>query len=498
MKSPLFTLLGAALLTLAASAALADVTVTPAAGESFRVNGPVVLPAVPGAGTQAQAVCISAQGQLGPCSAGGGGTYTAGTGLAVSPGGQFSIAPGYQLPQGCTSSQAIQWNGSAWVCVSPASTGSLPACQLGEVLRFGTGGLECGATPHLTTPVTVGGDFTEDAPYISAILSDNGLPIISAYFRDGAGTGRLIVRTCMVPNCSTYVGYYLAHAADVGRRNSMALLPGGLPVISYRNTSDNSVEVVRCANPYCTLFHAIQTVESNVGDGPTSIAIGADGMPRVAYYDSVTGRLRFARCTDEQCGGKVIATVASGAGVGTYHGVAVPADGLPVISYNDAGDLKAAKCNNANCTAPTVTTVDAAGTAGLYNRIAISRDGLPVIAYADGTNTTLKVAHCTDQACGSATLTTVDSGTSLGLQTGLFIGPSGPVISHNAPQSGLRVVTCHDDACTSATANDLGVRSSNQTAIVVGNDGLPVVAYSIVGTEGYHITQCSSATCRQP
>lgn len=496
MKTPWpLPLLCAALLTLAASTAQADVTVTPAAGESFRVNGPVVLPAVPGAGQQAQALCIGAGGQLGPCAASPGGGVTAGTGVSVNN-GVVSIAPGYQLPQSCTGSQAIQWSGSAWVCVSPVSTGNLPVCSKGEVLRFGDAGLECGATPHLTTDITHGSFYARE---VSAALGSDGLPVISAYAYNSSGTGRLLVRKCLVSSCFTTTGYYLYHTADVGRRSSIAVPPDGLPLIAYRNATDNSMEVVRCMTQLCDNFLPVQTLESNVGDGYTAIAIGADGLPRITYYDGVAARLRFARCTTADCSAKVIATVASGPAVGFFHSMALPADGLPIISYSDAptGDLKTAKCNNANCTAPTLTTLDSAGAVGAYNSIAIGRDGLPVIAYRDSNHASLKVAHCNDQVCSSATLTTVDTDTNTALYPSIFIGANGPVISYNRQYS-LKVANCHNDACTSATLNTLGVRSDDTTALLIGPDGLPVVAYHDPGTEGYRIIQCSSATCRQP
>ncbi len=44
-------------------------------------------------------------------------TYSHGTGLEVS-GTTFNIAPAYQLPQGCSDGELLEWNGSTWVCSS--------------------------------------------------------------------------------------------------------------------------------------------------------------------------------------------------------------------------------------------------------------------------------------------------------------------------------------------------------------------------------------------
>ena len=120
---------GALLCGAASLATAADVTVQPVAGSGFVVkdsggatdrfrvqdNGQVSLPAVPAASTRRRA-CASATGLLGPC-AGGGGTYSAGTGLSLT-GSTFSVSPPYQLPQACASNQIPQWNGSTWICGS--------------------------------------------------------------------------------------------------------------------------------------------------------------------------------------------------------------------------------------------------------------------------------------------------------------------------------------------------------------------------------------------
>jgi len=126
----------------------ADITVQPAAGSGFVIkdtagsserlrvqeSGLISLPSVPGAPTQSQGLCMSAGGQLGPCSGGTGGSYTAATGLTLS-GTTFSVAPTYRLPQGCTANQIAQWDGAAWNCGS-VSGASLPAGTVNQTLRY--------------------------------------------------------------------------------------------------------------------------------------------------------------------------------------------------------------------------------------------------------------------------------------------------------------------------------------------------------------------------
>jgi len=131
-------ILGALLWGAASLATAADVTVQPASGSGFVVkdsggatdrfrvqdNGQVSLPAVPAAATQPQSLCIAASGLLGPCAGGGGGTYSAGTGLSLT-GSTFSVAAPYQLPQACAANQVPQWSGAAWICGSGGGGGSV-------------------------------------------------------------------------------------------------------------------------------------------------------------------------------------------------------------------------------------------------------------------------------------------------------------------------------------------------------------------------------------
>ena len=496
---------------LAGGEALADVVITPAPGEAVRINGQVVLPAVPGATQQPQAVCISAAGQLGPCGASGnGGAYTAGTGLVLSPTGEFSIAPGYQLPQGCTSSQAIQWNGSAWVCVSPTGTGSLPACQMGEVLRFGAGGIECGAMPHGVAQVPgLLPQGMSDASYPAIAIGSDGLPVIAyhAYY-DSQGRGELHLYKCADRACTSGRNHTLDFdsGGNVGTYNSIAIGADGLPVIAYRDNARHGLRVLKCGTVECS--NATVTARTTVDAGNlgfhAGIAIDGDSMPVISYYNSSTEDLKLARCITPDCaGGTVITTLDSAGTVGSFSAIAVPADGLPIVSYFDAsnGDLKIAKCNNANCTAPTLRTIDDAGTAGQYSRIAIGHDGLPVIAYQEGQGSDLAVIHCHDPSCAGTTRTIVDAEGNSGTQIGLAIGTSGPLISYkNTSLNLLKVAACHNAACTSATVSAVAAPfvGTTTTAVAVGTDGLPVITYHPGPGGPLKAVQCSTATCRKP
>jgi len=134
---------------IALSVRAADVTVQPSAGSGFVIkdatganerlrvqeSGGVSLPGVVSAPAQAQGLCMGSGGQLGPCSGTSGGSYSAGTGLVLS-GTTFSVAPNYQLPQGCAANQIPQWNGTAWNCSTVSIGATLPPGTVNQTLRY--------------------------------------------------------------------------------------------------------------------------------------------------------------------------------------------------------------------------------------------------------------------------------------------------------------------------------------------------------------------------
>jgi hypothetical protein len=228
----------------------------------------------------------------------------------------------------------------------------------------------------------------------------------------------------------------------------------------------------------------------------TSLAIGADGLPIVSYNDVTAGALKVMHCNDLACTGQdeTITTVEDPLNVVAIEtALAIGQDGLPIIAYGDftAGALKVAHCNDLACSGQdeTITVVEA-GAFESYVSIAIGTDGLPVIAYYDGVADALKVAHCNDAACTgqNETITLVDDpANNVGRQCSIAIGGDGlPIISYtDSTASSLKVAHCNDLACA----------GQNETITTVEDpaNGLSLTSIAL-GVDGLPIIAYSDAT----
>jgi hypothetical protein len=294
-------------------------------------------------------------------------------------------------------------------------------------------------------------------------------------------------------------------AGLVGQYASIAIGADALPVVAYFDAINGDLKVAKCANAACTGESTLSAVDAAANVGRfASIAIGADAHPLIAYSDGA-GDLKVAKCVNAACTGgtSTLTTVDSGGNVGHYPSIAIGADALPVIAYQDAGngDLKVAKCTDAACTASTLSTVaDAVG--DVRSSIAIGADGLPVIAYYDGNGFELKVAKCIDAGCeGEITPSTVDTTVTVGFYNSIAIGADGlPVIAYNdISNSDLKVAKCANAACTTGTSALSTVDAAGNVgffaSIAIGADGLPVIAYQGGIGGNLKVAKCANVFC---
>jgi hypothetical protein len=294
------------------------------------------------------------------------------------------------------------------------------------------------------------------------------VPIVGAcppgqYLRGVTAAGVVICEPFFLLPLSTTVD---DQVNSVGYSSSIAIGADGLPVISHYDSTAGALRVTKCGNPACSAGNVSTTVDdpaANVGRF-TSIAIGADGLPVISYENVTAGDLRVTKCGNPACtSGNVSVTADSPANdVGVYSSIAIGADGLPVISHQDstADTLRVTKCGNPACSAGNVSTTvdDPPNAVGWFTSIAIGADGLPVISHQDLTAGALRVTKCGNAACTAGNVsTTADPPNAVGYYSSLAIGNDGlPVISHqdrSSNDSALRVTKCGNPACTAGNVS---------------------------------------------
>lgn len=124
-----------------------------------------------------------------------------------------------------------------------------------------------------------------------------------------------------------------------------------------------------------------------------------------------------------------------------------------------------------------------------------------MISYRNNSTGDLMVAHCGNAACSSGnTITPVDSAGNTGSYTSIIIGADGlPVIAYRYADDGdLKVAHCGNAACSSGntittvdSASDVGYH----TSITIGADGLPVISYYDGTNQDLKVAHCGNAAC---
>lgn len=387
-------------------------------------------------------------------------------------------------------------------------------CPLGQYLRGVTPGGAVICEPFFVPTLSIPSDDSSNSVgrYTSMAIGADGLPVIS--HQDFTALAVRVTKcgnpACTAGNVSTTVD---DPAAPVGVHSSIAVGPDGLPVISYFEAAPAfALRVTKCGNPACTAGNISTTVDdpaNNVG-AYSSIAIGADGLPVVSHRDETASALRVTKCGNPACtAGNVSTTVDDPAAfVGAYSAIAIGSDGLPVISHLDqtAFGLRVTKCGNPACTAGNVSTTvdDPLNLAGFSTAIAIGADGLPVISHQDATAFALRVTRCGNPSCtaGNVSTTVDDPVNNVGYDTSIGIGADGlPVVSHRDQTAGaLRVTKCGNPACTagnvSTTIDDTANQVGYYTSLKIGADGLPIVSHRDDTAGALRVTKCGTQSCR--
>jgi predicted regulator of Ras-like GTPase activity (Roadblock/LC7/MglB family) len=338
----------------------------------------------------------------------------------------------------------------------------------------------------------------------SATIGADGLPII-VYYEESTPRKLKAVHCGNTACTSGNTITTLESAVDVGWYNSLTVGKDGLPTVSYYDDDHDNLLVKHCSSADCTAGGVTVAVDSTGDVGyESSVTVGKDGLPLVAYHDTTNGDLKVAHCGNVDCTSANSTTkVHDGTYTGLESSVTVGSDGLPIIFYwnNDGDDLYVAHCGNDTCTTSnTIAAMDSTGSVGRNPSVAIGVDGLAVVSYTDMTNTSLKVLHCTSADCTNNVINTVDNQGDTGYHSSLTIGADGlPVISYSDQSHlDLKVVHCGNTACSSGntvTTVDSTGNVGDYSAVVVGVDGLPLIAYYDDSNGDLKVVHCSNLFC---
>jgi len=341
-----------------------------------------------------------------------------------------------------------------------------------------------------------------------AKLSISGGVTIDGVLQQGTWQSRLPLDNVIVAVDNT---------GDVGTSPSMTIGLDGLPIIAYMDTDNNALKVLKCGNTSCTSTsgNIITNLVTDVlwsGTAPSlSITLTNDGKPVIIYFDE--GDLYAAKCNDTAC-------------ISSFTGSPYPLDtpgdvgwepssiarsgssaynSSPIISYYDNTNkkLKLYRCNNINCNSGSAELITDGGSAdyGKYSSIGIDVNGYPMVSFQDVSNKNLKLLVCsgaTVGGCDIKTFRTLDTGIEAGYYTAITIGADGfPIIAYIANTFELRVVKCTSLNCLSFNAPvivDDGA-SLGSVSMTLAEDGFPIIAYRQAGILGLKFAKCWSHTC---
>ena len=299
----------------------------------------------------------------------------------------------------------------------------------------------------------------------------------------------------------------------VGRWPSLELVNKNIPVISYRDDTNNALKFVRCSYVSCGNDNHIETLDTG-GGAFSSLALAFDDIPVISYHSAIGTSLKLVRCGDEFCSsGNTIRTVDDGGisgQVGRYTSIKIISfdSRTPVISYQDQlnGDLKFVRCGDETCsTGNTINVVDSSGNTGRETSLALASGDIPVIAYTGGNFPgELRLVRCGDTTCdpnSGNNIQVVDTNVpflpSLALATGDI-----PVIAYRAgssPQEELRLVRCGDTTCSSGNIFQTietfpSIAAGGLPSIALTSDDFPVISYK-GGSRELKIVKCGNTTC---
>jgi hypothetical protein len=273
-------------------------------------------------------------------------------------------------------------------------------------------------------------------------VQSNGNPVLGVY-RERGSTRELAWYRCSDPECIKGTVFQIASLdhQPISDAFAIGVSSNDAPVAAY--VIDDKVYYAWCVGASCTSGQPI--AQASPGVAKVAMVINSAGLAVIAYATS-SGSLFLVNCADPQCGTKATVSLANNLADATFA-IALAANDEPRILYgkssSGATTLSMISCGSALCLAPTEQDV-------------ISGGDFPFLRLA--------IDRANDKAYFSWTLGQYLSFVSAGAVVSECLGAA-------ACASGIQ--SSYHYAQNEAVA----VAPADPAAIVIGVDGLPLVAH---------------------
>lgn len=390
---------------------------------------------------------------------------------------------------GMYTSVTVDSNGIPFVSYYDSTSGQLKILHCGNAA--------CNAGNSIVKPDTNGSNGVQS----SIKLNTAGNPVV-AYFDFTNSALKMLF--CGNSNCSSGNSIVTVDSAgDVGRYPSLMLDSNQKPVVSYLDLTNGKLKVVHCGNTNCTSGNSISSISGpGIVGYYSSLSLDSSNIPTISYYDSSNGDLNIVKCNDANCTTNNIITTPDATGtVGLYTSMKLDTSSNPYVAYYDStnGNLKVLRCASPTCGPNSVYVGDTSTDVGRYSAIKLDSNGRPVVSYWDETNGDLKLLHCGDNSCSqSNSITTPVSSGNTGWDTSIALDANGyPVISFfDFTASAMKVMHCNNANCSGINpVNTPDILSRRASSIAIDASGNPVIASAGQSDQGLRLVHCGDANC---
>ena len=393
------------------------------------------------------------------------------------------------------------------VATPPPDATALTAAEPAlELLSSSTNGVHPMATPDTgdIDPWSVSLRLDGDVPVVAYSDADGGMRLLRC------GDARCRTGNVITPISSGLVAGVLA----VSGSDTLALTAAGNPVIANQAEGFNGSQwfgIAVCADLTCSSYDQRYLAQME-SDSPFlssrwgAVEVDALDFPTAAF-GTFSDDLNVVRCGNVTCTSKTVSQpICEDVGNCTegfvYHVSLELRAGLPVLLYArnaNFPDLELLNCSNADCSghqsfrrrSPSATTFSPA----------LALDGADLPRIVSWASDELRVLTCGDTTCSSATTSHAPVQENVGGWMDIAVRSNGrPVIAYyDSLLTALRVLDCGNTTCTSGNVNtvvdnrgDVGKHIS----IVMGPDGNPVIAYQDASENDLKLMFCDNPGCR--